>query len=347
MRHAAACPCGKESLLFLTGATGYLGSQIAAELVRRGEPFAVLVRDPKRLGFDAERARCRVVVGDVCDAESLRRALVGARGVLHTAALVKMRVRDRRDFRRVNVEGLKSLLAAAAEAGVERVVYTSSFMALGPSADVHADESLRHRGPYSNDYEETKAEALAWLRAEGYRNYPVVTLVPGVIYGPGPATEGNLVGGMIRQYLDGSFPGLLGSGEQRWSFSFNADVVAAHLAALESGRRGVEYLLGGDNRSLNDFFRVLAETTGVRRRVRHLPFALGKAVGALEVLRASLFGHAPQLTPGVVEIFKHDWVYGSARAARELGYRLTALEEGLKLTVDEIRSSKIETRNSK
>jgi nucleoside-diphosphate-sugar epimerase len=259
--------------------------------------------------------------------------LKGVDRVIHAAALVKMWVPDRREFWRTNVDGLKQLLQAASNARVERVVYTSSFIALGPSADVNAAEGLRHRGPFSNEYEETKAAALQWLRQEGFRQFPVIGLLPGVIYGPGPCTDGNLVGGMIHQYLSGKFPGLLGSGEQRWSFAFNTDVVAAHLTALERGKPGEEYVLGGDNRSLNEFFRLLAQASNVRHYVRHLPIWIGKAMGTLEVAHARLFGSRPQVTPGVAEVFRHDWVYSSVKAIRELDYRVTPLEEGLARTL--------------
>ena len=114
-----------------------------------------------------------------------------------------------------------------------------------------------------------------------------------------------------------------------------ADVVNAHLAALEKGKPGEEYLLGGDNRSLNDFFDILAGFTHIRLPVRHLPFAFGKFAGAMELMRARAFGHSPQLTPGVVEIFKHDWVYSSAKAIRDLGYWVAPLEEGLLETLRE------------
>ena len=258
-------------MLLLTGSTGYLGSRIALELIDRGEPFRVLVRDPARLSFDPAASRCEVVVGDLRDADTLAKALRGAKHVIHSAALVKMWVRDRQDFWRINVEGLKALLEAAEREDVERVVYTSSFIAAGPSSDPNAGEGLHNPGPYSNEYEETKALALDWLRAEGFSRFPVVALLPGVIYGPGPATEGNLVGGMIQQYRSGKFPGLLGSGEQQWSFAFNHEVVSAHLAALDKAKPGEEYFLAGDNRSLNDLFRILAEITGVRHTVRHFP----------------------------------------------------------------------------
>jgi farnesol dehydrogenase len=322
-------------MLLLTGATGYLGSGIARELIERHESFRVFVRDPKRLEFDPAVSRCEVALGDVRHRDSLRRALQGVTAVIHTAALVKMWVPDPGDFQRVNVEGLQNLLEAAEQAGVQRVVYTSSFVALGPSADVNAGEGLRHPGPLSDPYEESKALALEWLRAEGLRRFPVIVLFPGVLYGPGPRTEGNLVGGMIDLYLDGKFPGLLGSGKQRWSFAFLPDVVDGHLAALEKGKPGEEYVLGGDNRSLNDFFRVMIDFTQIRHPVNHLPFAMGKLVAEMEVARARAFGHAPRLTPGVVEIFKHDWVYSSAKAIRDLGLWVSPLEEGLLKTLKE------------
>jgi NAD+-dependent farnesol dehydrogenase len=323
-----------QTMILLTGSSGYLGSRIAHALVERGTPFRVLVRNPDKLGLVPAEARCEIVTGDLRDRKAVAGALRGVKQVIHSAALVKMWVRDRQDFRRVNVEGLKALLEEADRAGVERVVYTSSFLAAGPSSNPDAGEGLENHGPYSNEYEETKAQALDWLRAEGFARFPVVALLPGVVYGPGPPTEGNLVGGMMRQYVGGKFPGLLGSGEQRWSFSYIAEVVQAHLAALEKGGPGEEYFLAGDNKSLNDLFSVIRRLTGVKFPVRYLSFATGKMFGAVEVARARLFNHHPKLTPGVVEIFKHDWVYSSEKACRELGYRVVPLEEGLQKTLE-------------
>jgi farnesol dehydrogenase len=321
-------------MILLTGSSGYLGSRIAHALVERGAPFRVLVRNPGKLGLVPAEAHCEIVPGDLLDRKAVAEALRGVKQVIHSAALVRMWVRDRQDFRRVNVDGLKSLLEEADRAGVERVVYTSSFLAAGASSNPDTGEGLRNPGPYCNEYEETKAQSLDWLRAEGFKRFPVVALLPGVIYGPGPPTDGNLVGGMMRQYVSRRFPGLLGSGEQRWSFSYIAEVVQAHLAALEKGEPGEEYFLAGDNRSLNDLFSVIGRLTGVTFPVRHLSFATGKAFGTLEVLRARLFNHRPKLTPGVVEIFKKDWVYSSGKACRELGYRVVPLEEGLKKTLE-------------
>jgi NAD+-dependent farnesol dehydrogenase len=321
-------------MILLTGSSGYLGSRIAHALVDRGAPFRVLVRDPGKLGLVPAEAHCEIVAGDLLDRKAVAEALRGVNQVIHSAALVKMWVRDREEFWRVNVDGLKLLLEEADRAAVERVVYTSSFLAVGASSDVNAGEGLQNYGPYSNEYEETKAQALDWLRDTGFAQFPVVALLPGVIYGPGPPTDGNLVGAMMHQYVNGRFPVLLGSGEQRWSFSYITEVVQAHLAALEKGEPGEEYFLAGDNRSLNDLFSVIGRLTGVKSPVRHLSFATGKAVGALEVARARLFNHRPKLTPDVVEIFKKDWVYSSGKACHELGYRVVPLEEGLQKTLE-------------
>jgi nucleoside-diphosphate-sugar epimerase len=108
-------------MILLTGVTGYVGSQMAQELVRRGQPFRVLVRDPSRLLFDATAARCDVVAGVVCDPGAVARSVRGVQSVIHTAALVKMWVRHRGDFRRFNLDGLKLLCQVATDAGVERI----------------------------------------------------------------------------------------------------------------------------------------------------------------------------------------------------------------------------------
>ena len=322
-------------MILLTGASGYLGSAIARELAARRKPFRVLVRHRRSLDFDPAAYGCEVALADLCDRITLHAALQGVDEVIHAAGLVKMWVPDPRDFGRVNVEGLQNLLQAAEEAGVQKFLYVSSFIALGPCADLNAGEELRHPGPFSDPYEESKAQALAWLRGRGAGRLPVIVTVPGVIYGPGRATQGNLMGGMIEKYVTGKFPGLVGSGEQRWSFAYISNVVNAHLAALEKGKPGEEYILGGDNRSLNDFFKLLADYTHIHHPIRHLPFWMARAAGAAEVVRARASGHTPQLTPGVVEIFKHDWVYSSAKAIRDLDYWVAPLEEGLLKTLVE------------
>ena len=154
-----------------------------------------------------------------------------------------------------------------------------------------------------------------------------------MIYGPGLATEGNLVGRLIRDHRARRLPGLIGA-DRPWSFAYVDDVADAHVAALERGRPGAEYRLGGVNAAQMRVFEILRELIGTPLP-RRIPFGVAHVIAVAEELRAAIFKRPPLLTRGVVEIFRHDWSLDSAESARELGYRMTPLEEGVKrITVD-------------
>src|SRR5574339_213510 len=190
--------------VLVTGGTGYLGSAIVRALLRRGHEPIVFARTASRTA-----QRGTPFDGDVRDLAALARAAQQADAICHTAALVTVWRRRAADFDDVNVQGLRNALDAARQAGIRRFVYTSSFLALPPSDD---PEAL-----FGNDYQRTKRIALEVARAAAARGGPVVITIPGVIYGPGVATEGNLVGGLIRDHLQGRLPGLVGP-DRRWSY---------------------------------------------------------------------------------------------------------------------------------
>jgi farnesol dehydrogenase len=247
-------------------------------------------------------------------------------------------VPERDEFDRVNVEGLRGALAAADAVGA-RLVYTSSFMALGPTGPEPADESRLHPGRgFRNDYERTKARADAVAREAAAAGRDVVLLYPGVVYGPGDRTAGNIVVNMVADHLRGAFPGIIGPGDRLWSYAFVEDVAGGHVSALERGRAGERYLLAGENVSMNEFFAVLAEVAGVPAPRRHIPYAAASVLGWLLYAWAELTGHPPLLTHEVVGVFREHWAYTSAKAERELGYRPTPLREGLRRTLDWLRS---------
>jgi nucleoside-diphosphate-sugar epimerase len=321
--------------VLLTGGTGFVGKNVARALAARGHEVRVIAREGSNLaGLPAGE----VVRGDVCDKGTLERAAQGCQAVLHMAALVKMWVPERSEFARVNVEGLRGALAAAEAAGA-RLVYTSSFMALGPTGAAGADETQLHPGhSFRNDYERTKAEADAVAREAAARGSDIVLLYPGVVYGPGDRTAGNIVVNMVADHLRGAFPGIIGPGDRLWSYAFVDDVAAGHVGALERGRRGERYILAGDNVSMNDFFRVLAEVASVPAPRRHIPYAAASALGWMLYAWAELTGQPPLLTHEVVGVFREHWAYASGKAQRELGYTVTPLREGLRRTLDWLRS---------
>lgn len=305
----------------VTGGTGYLGSAIVRALERAGHAPVVFSRRASQAGLPGT-----AVDGNVCDADAVRRAFEGADAVCHAAALVSVWQPRRSVFDDVNVAGLRRVLDACAALRTPRIVYTSSFLAR-PPADRAAPLS-------ANDYQRTKARALAIARGAAEAGLPLVSLVPGVLYGPGPATEGNLVGRLIRDHLAGTLPGLIAP-HRRWSYAYVDDVADAHVRALTDGRAGEQYLLGGENAPQLRVFEIVRHLTG-RALPRRIPIAAAWAAALVEESRARLTGRPPLLTRGVVEIFRHDWSMDSARSVAELSYRVRPLETGIRALIAQL-----------
>jgi farnesol dehydrogenase len=321
--------------LLLTGATGFLGRAVAGVLAARGHALRVLARPTSTLAGLPEG--CETATGDVADAASFVRAAEGCEAVLHMAALVKIWVADPGRFDAVNVGGVRNAIEASRAAGA-RLVYTSSFMALGPSGEREIDAARPHPGPpYRNAYERTKAEADRLAREAAAGGHDVVVLYPGVIYGPGEMTEGNIVARLLADHLNGRLPALVGPGDRRWSYAFVDDVALGHALALERGRAGERFVLAGENATLGELFALVERLTGQPPPRLHLPFAAASAIGRLQWLWAELTGHPPQLTPGEVGVFREHWAYDSGASLERLGYRSRPLAEGVQQTIEWLR----------
>ena len=307
--------------VLVTGGTGYLGSSIVRAVARAGHEPIVFARHATAAALPG-----RAVDGDIRDTRAVTAAASGVDAICHTAALVALWRRDPSEFDAINVGGLQSVLSAARERGVPRVVYTSSFLALPPADSPHALTA--------NHYQRTKVAARDVARRATSEGVPVVTLYPGIIYGPGPATEGDLVGRLMRDHLAGRLPGVIGP-ERLWSFAFVDDVAEAHVAALVHPQPGREYVVGGVNAPQRAIYEFLREARG-RPLPRRLPGAVATAAALAHELYASLLQRPPLLDRGVVEIFQHDWSLDSTAAEAELGLRVTPLAEGFRRTLAQL-----------
>ena len=306
--------------VLVTGGTGYLGSAIVRALARGGhEPIVFARHAPAASGAGEPR----FIAGDIRDTRAVTAAAAGVDAICHTAALVAQWRRDASEFDAINVGGLQSVLSAARERGVPRVVYTSSFLALPPADSPHALTA--------NHYQRTKVAARDVARRAAAEGVPVVTLYPGVIYGPGPATEGDLVGRLMRDHLRGRLPAAIGL-ERLWSFTFIDDVADAHVAALMRPQPAREYVVGGVNAPQRTLFEYLRDTRG-RPLPRRLPGPVAVAAAVLNELSAGIVGRVPLIDRGVVTIFQHDWSLDSSAAEAELGLRMTPLDEGFARTL--------------
>lgn len=307
--------------VLLTGGTGYLGRAIARALARRGHEVVVFARTATAAVLGGLPGV--PVDGDVRDRDALQRACAGCDAVCHSAALVRVWQRDSREFDAINVGGLENALAAASAHRISRVVYTSSFLALPPEGT---------KAPViGNDYQRTKVAAEAAASDAVRRGVPLVRLYPGVVYGPGELTEGNLVGRLLADHLRKRLPGVIG-GERIWSFAFVEDVADGHVFAIERAVPGAAYSLGGENVPQMRLFELLRDATG-RPLPRRLPMWLGRLVGRMEELRAHVTNTTPLLTLGTVEVLRHDWPLDSTAAIRELSYRITPFSEGFRASL--------------
>lgn len=313
--------------IFMTGATGFLGNEILHALLTRKHQITALVRSPQKAS--SLPPEVKAVPGSVENPDSYREELRGLDVFLHVAALVKMWVRDRKEFDRTNVEALEKNIELAEQMSIPKFVYTSSFIALGPSDGKPICEADSRRSEsFHNDYERTKYLGDQVARRYLSRGYPIYILYPGVIYGPGNLTDGNIVAKSVIPLLNGKMP--LGLSLRVWSYAFVRDIVQAFITVIETDPPSHRYILGGDNRSGPEFYQVLHEVTGVPPPRVNIPISLAVLSGYGEYLLAVLFGREPRLlTHEVAQIYKHSWAYDASLAVQELGYRITPLKEGL------------------
>lgn len=301
--------------VLVTGGSGYLGSAIVRALAGHGHEPIVFARHASVAGLPG-----RPVDGDVRDRMAVRRAAEGVDAIIHAAALVSIWHPRPSMFDEINIGGLETTLDVARALGIARIVYTSSFLALPPAG---ASAPLA-----ANDYQRTKVRAREVARAAADAGLPVVTLVPGVIYGRGAATEGNLVGRMISDHRRGRLPGLVGA-DRCWSYAYIDDVAEAHVKALTRPLKTKEYVLGGENAPQMRVFEILRGLTGAALP-RRIPFPLASAMAWLEEGRAAVTRRPPLITRGAVEIFRHEWPMDSFGSVEELSYRVSPLEAGIR-----------------
>jgi farnesol dehydrogenase len=307
--------------VLVTGGTGYLGQAIVGSLVARGHEPVVFARTATRSGLPGI-----LVDGDVRDDDALVEAGRRCEAACHSAALVSVWRRRPAEFDEINVGGLENMLRLVSRLRLARLVYTSSFLCLPPAGET---APLR-----LNDYQRTKVMADEIAERAVRAGAPIVRLYPGVMFGPGPATEGNLVGRLVADHLERRLAGIVGA-DRVWSYADVAQVARAHVTALERGRIGARYQVGGENAPQMRVFEAVRRLTG-RALPRRIPAWAARLAARAEVWRATVTRRPARVTPGTVGILDRDWPLASDEAVADLGYEITPLEIGVERIVAEL-----------
>jgi dihydroflavonol-4-reductase len=329
--------CNSKVKVFLTGATGFIGSHVAQELSRRGAVLRILVRPSSRLenlrGLAAE-----TVTGDLLQVDALRNAIAGCDAVMHVAADYRLWVTDPQKMRATNVTGTRELLRVARETQVRRVVYTSSVATMGFFSDGSiADETT----PVSlanmvGHYKQSKylAEQEAVTAARGGQE--VIILNPTTPVGSNDIKP-TPTGRIVVDFLNRKFPAYMDTGLNLVDVS---EVAKTHVDALEAGRPGERYILGGENLTLKQILDKMSAITGLPSPTMRVPNAVAMIFALWDqTITGKLRGREPRATVEAVRMGKKKMFVSSAKAERELGFRVVPVYAALRAAIEWFRAN--------
>jgi dihydroflavonol-4-reductase len=319
-------------LVFLTGATGFVGSHVARSLAAQGADLRLLVRPASDLR-NIQELQAERVVGDLRDTASLKKAVAGCDVIFHVAADYRLWVRDPEQMYRSNVEGTRAILEAARENKVRRVVYTSSVATMGFQSNGHlADEDspvsvANMIGPYKRS--KFMAEEIA-VEA-GRSGMDVVVVNPTT-----PVGERDIkptpTGRIVVDFLKKKFPAYVDTGLNLVDV---AECARGHVAALEKGKSGERYILGGENLTLKQILDKLAVITGLPSPSIKVPHVVALATGVVDqVFTGYIRNREPRATIDAVRMGRKKMFVSSSKAERHLGWKIVPVDGALRRAVE-------------
>ena len=330
----------------VTGATGFVGSHVVSKLLEKGEKVRVVVRSSSRMK-NLEGMEVEIATADLTDKPSLAAAMAGCRRVYHVAADYRLWAPDSSALYRNNVAGTRNLLEAAREAGVERIVYTSTVGALGHAANdrggtVPAAEGMPQRGcaaaghgadeetPVTlhdmiGHYKRSKFLAEAEVTAAARSGLPVVIVNPSTPVGARDVKP-TPTGQMIVDFLNGRMPAYVDTGLNLIDVE---DVAAGHLLAMERGEVGHRYILGNRNVTLKEILEILAKVSGRPAPMVRLPRGFALSLAAVSTLSSRMTRRPPRIPWEAVRMSGRKMFFNSSKAVTRLGLPQGSVEEAL------------------
>jgi dihydroflavonol-4-reductase len=322
---------------FVTGATGFLGSHVAHALAEQGANLRLLVRNTSNLK-NLEGLRAETVTGDLRDLISIEEAISGCDTVFHVAADYRLWVRDPNEMYRSNVEGTRAIFDAARKNGIKRVVYTSSvatigFTGNGQPADEDSPVSL---ADMIGHYKRSKFMAEQIALEAGRGGMRVITVNPTTPVGE-QDVKPTPTGRIVVDFLKGKFPAYVDTGLNLVDVRLCAQ---GHIAALENGKSGERYILGGENLTLKQILDKLSSISGLPSPTLKLPYFVAYLAGAVdETFSGRLLGREPRATIETVRMGRKKMWASSDKAERELKWKIVPADGALRRAIDWFRAN--------
>ncbi len=318
---------------FITGATGFIGGRVAAQLIEQGDEVVALVRNPDRAGHLADLG-ATIAQGDITDKESMRQPMAGVDGVFHIAAWYRIGATDAADkAETINVTGTRNVLELMKELDIAKGVYTSSLAVFSDTGGRLVDENYYYDGPHLSVYDRTKWQAhyevAEPMMAEGL---PLVIVMPGAVYGPGDTSA---VADTLKSYLRGEW--VLVPKETALCWAHVDDVAQGHILAMEKGQAGEKYIIAGPRYTAEWLVTLAEDITGrPARRIDVPPLVMKGMARLMEIVkqyRDLPETYDPETLRALAGV---TYTSTNMKAKRELGYYPRGLEEGLRQTLEHL-----------
>ena len=318
--------------IFITGATGYIGHQLAFAAANKGYTVHALVRDVTSANIPSH-PHIMLFKGDITDYASIVPAMQGCTYVMHAAALAQMWNRDRSLFYKVNVEGSQHVLQACLQIGIKKMILTSTCAVLNPSSGRPVSADKPRTTGFDNDYEISKHCAEELVMECHQKGLPAVVVRPTRVYGPGLNTGANPINKLIRQVLQRRIAFVPAQNQAYGNYAFIDDVVYGHFRALQDGISGQRYNLGGENLNYETFFKTIRAQSGKAISLVRVPTSVMIAWAAFVYGFHLLIGKHTHMTPKVVSRLLQNRAVCSQKSIAELGYNITPFSQGIHQTI--------------
>jgi nucleoside-diphosphate-sugar epimerase len=319
--------------VFLTGSTGYIGNQLALALAKNNFRVNALVRNPKSNRVPKHK-NIKIFKGDICELNSIRKAIKNCDYVCHTAAFTDLKYEHVDKFYETNVIGTKNVLEAAFESGVEKFLYTSTLSVFGPALyHVPITEHQPKLNSINNDYELTKTMSEELVLMYANKGLPCCILNVSRVYGPGLNTYSNGVNKIIQKIMNDKILVVPSNLDVEANYVYIDDVINGQITALRSGISGEHYIIGGENADYNKLFGLAKDVSNSKIKIIKINYKLIRNLIKFQANINLLFGLKSLVTPKVLDsLFTHRSA-SSKKAISTLNYKITPLQIGIEKTI--------------